>query len=186
MKREIRDRNILDKFAIDFCRIVEKHALYIVVSGFVAISSGRVRGTEDIDLIMKPLTKEKFKAFDADLRKAGFKCMQSKDLGEIYSYLKDNLSVRYTYKDQPLPEMEVKFAQDALDEYQLETRKKLPETGLDLYFSSVEMNIAFKEEYLKSEKDLEDAKHLRLVYEGKFDENEIRKIKELLKRLRLE
>ncbi len=52
MKRGIADKNILDKFCEDFCRIVEKHAKYIVVSGFVAISSGRVRATEDIDLIL--------------------------------------------------------------------------------------------------------------------------------------
>lgn len=50
-------------------------------------------------------------------------------------------------------------------------------TGLDIYFSSIEMNIAFKEELLKSEKDLDDAKHLRIVYGSKVNNLEIEKIK---------
>ena len=48
------------------------------------------------------------------------------------------------------------------------------------------MNIAFKEELLKSEKDMEDAKHLRIVYADKLDESEINKIKKEIKRLRLD
>ena len=73
--------------------------------------------------------------------------------------------------------MEIKFSKDKLDEEQLETRQKLEFTGLNVYFSSIESNIAFKEELLKAEKDLEDARHLRIIYEGKIDEDKINKIK---------
>ncbi len=185
MIRGISDRNILDEFAIRFCKIIEKYTYYIIVSGFVVISSGRIRGTEDIDMIIKPISKDIFKKLHEELLKNGFVCMQSDDPEEIYSYLKDKLSIRYTYKDLPLPEMEVKFAIDELDDYQLKTRTKLPQTGLDLYFGSINMNIAFKEEYLKSPKDLEDAKHLRKVYSDIIDEEEIKSIKQKIKRLRL-
>ena len=41
MERGIKERNILDEFAMKFCKIVEKHVKYIVVSGFVAIAHGR-------------------------------------------------------------------------------------------------------------------------------------------------
>ena len=78
--------------------------------------------------------------------------------------------------------MEIKLAKDELDNYQLATRTKLKLTGLDVWFSTIEMNIAFKEEYLKSPKDLEDARHLRIVYE--VNEDEINKIKKLIKKLR--
>ena len=81
--------------------------------------------------------------------------------------------------------MEVKFAKDILDNYQLETRVKLSLTGLDIWFSSINMNIAFKEEYLKSDKDREDAKHLRLVYKNKINETEINNIKQLIRKIRL-
>lgn len=184
MKRES-DKNLLDKFCIDFCRVLEKHTTYIIVSGFVAISSGRARATEDIDAIIPKMSFERFENLHNDLVKNKFVCIQSDNAKEIFSsYLKDNLSVRYTYKDKPLPEMEIKFAKDALDEYQLKTRTKLELTGLDVWFSSINMNIAFKEGYLKSEKDLEDARHLRIVYDSIADEREINKIKKMIRKLR--
>ena len=176
-------KNILDKFCIDFCKVVEKNCKYIIVSGFVAIASGRVRGTEDIDMIIERLNLKKFIQLHKDLIKNNFVCMQSDSEQEIYDYLKDNLSVRYTYKNKPLPEMEVKFAKDYLDEYQLKNRVKLKITNLDVWFSSIEMNIAFKEELLKSPKDLEDAKHLRKMFT--VNEKEIDNIKKLIKELRL-
>lgn len=111
--------------------------------------------------------------------------MQSSDAQEVYSYLKDNISVRFTWKDKALPEMEVKFAKDILDEYQLKNRVKLKLTGLNVWFSNINVNIAFKEELLKSPKDLEDAKHLRIVYPEYVSEEEIQKVKQLIKRFRL-
>jgi hypothetical protein len=47
------------------------------------------------------------------------------------------------------------------------------------------MNTAFKEEYLKSEKDIKDAEHLRKVYPELVNEKNISQIKSLIKRLRL-
>src|SRR4030067_1477911 len=138
MMREIKERTILDKFAEDFVDIVEKHAKYIIVSGFVAIAHGRSRGTEDVDLIIERIGKEAFKTMHNDLLLAGFECIQSENPDVIYDdYLKDKTSVRYIRKGHFLPEMELKLARDELDEYQIRTRKKLPLTGLDLYFSSM-------------------------------------------------
>ena len=111
--------------------------------------------------------------------------MQSSKPEEVYEYLIDNTSVRFTRKNSPLPEMEVKFVKDELDLFQLDQRVKFPLTGLEVWFSNVNINIAFKEEYLKSPKDLEDARHLRIVYEEIIDEKEIKRIKEMIKRLRL-
>jgi len=183
--REIRDKNILDKFCIKFCKIIEKYCKYIIVSGFVAISSGRSRATEDIDMIIEKINFEKFKKLHNELVKKGFVCMQSDSAEKVYDYLKDNLAARYTLKNQPLPEMEIKFAKDELDLHQLKTRIKLPLTGLDVWFSNINMNIAFKEELLKSDKDLKDAEHLRKIYTELVDEKEINHIKMMIKRLRL-
>src|SRR5659263_710987 len=155
MNREIKERTILDAFAEDFVHVVQKHTKYIIVSGFVAIAHGRSRGTEDIDLIIERIGKDEFKEMH-NIRKGHF-----------------------------LPEMELKLARDELDEYQIRTRKKLPLTGLDIYFSSIEMNIAFKEELLRSEKDIDDADHLRIIYSDVLDENEITKIRAQIRRLRL-
>lgn len=185
MERVINDLNLLSRFCNEFCKIIEKYCDYIVVSGFVAIASGRTRGTEDIDLIMKRVDLNKWKIIFDSLYDNGFICMQSNDYKEIYNYLNDNASVRFTWKDKPLPEMEIKFSKDLLDEYQLKTKVKLSLTGLDVWFSNINVNIAFKEELLKSPKDLEDARHLRIVFEEIVDEKEIRKVKELIRRSRL-
>jgi len=186
MDRRIKDRNILDEICIKFCKVLERHCRYIVVSGFVAISSGRTRGTEDIDVISEGLEKPAFSLLHKDLVKKGFVCMQGSDPEALYEdYLKDSASIRYTYKEHILPEMEFKLAKDALDEYQLRNRVKLPMTGLDVWFSSINANIAFKEELLKSDKDIEDAKHLRIVYSSQVDEKEISNIKRMIKKMRL-
>ncbi len=54
-----------------------------------------------------------------------------------------------------------------------------------MWFSNININIAFKEEYLKSPKDMEDAKHLRIVYSEMVDEEEITNVKQLIRRIRL-
>lgn len=181
--RGLDNRNILDKFTEEFCEIVEKTCNYIIVSGFVAISSGRTRATEDIDMIIPKLPLNIFEKLHDSFEMSNFVCVQSDDVKEIYSYLIDNASVRYTWKDEPLPEMEIKFAKDPLDEVQLQSKTKLELTGLDIWFSNIEMNLAFKEELLKSNKDLKDAEHLRKVYD--INESKVNEYKELIRRYRL-
>lgn len=188
MKREIDNKTILDKFAEDFTRIVEKYCKYIIVSGFVAIAHGRSRGTEDIDMIIERIPIDKFASLHNELIKNNYICIQSDNAYKIYNdYLNSGLCVRYVINNEGYfpPEMEIKLAKDELDEYQIKTRQKLPFTGLDIYFSSIEMNIAFKEELLKSDKDMEDARHLRIIYKDKTNEKEIENIKKKIKTLRL-
>ena len=186
MRRGTDNRNILEVFAEEFCKVVELHCRYIIVSGFVAISTGRTRATEDIDMILPRLDVKTFELLHRGLTVAGFEAMQSDSAQTLFNdYLKDGLSIRYVKIGMALPEMEIKFSKDALDDYQLKTRVKIPLTGLDLWFSSISMNIAFKEEFLKSDKDLEDARHLRKVFEAEVNEDEINKVKSLIQRYRL-
>ena len=187
-KRVINDKNLLDIFAESFCNIINKHITYIICSGFVAIASGRSRGTEDIDMIIEKIPKIKFIELHKELIKNDFICIQSDDPEEIYeNYLVKGDSIRYVWNEEGFfpPEMEVKFAKDEIDLEQLKNRIKLPLTKLDIYFSPIDYNIAFKEELLRSDKDIEDAKHLRIVYEEEINEDKIIKIKERIKKLRL-
>lgn len=181
--REVSNRNILDVFCEDFCKVMEKHCKYIIVSGFLAIASGRTRGTEDIDMIIERIPKEKFNLLFRELYSANFVCMQTDDNKEAFDYLKNNIALRFSWKDKELPNMEIKFSKDKLDDLQLADRTKLELTGLNVWFGSIESTVAFKEELLKSPKDLEDARHLRIVYNP--DEEKINKIKILVKKYRL-
>lgn len=185
MKRGISDKNILDKFAEDFVDVVEKHCKYIIVSGFVSISHGRSRATEDIDIIVERVNFNDFEKLHNDLLKKGFECLQTDNIRDIYDYLENNDSIRYVRAGEFLPEMEFKFSKDEIDEMQIEKRVKLPLSGNDFWFSSIEANIAFKEELLKSDKDMEDAKHLRIIYDKNINECEIDFFKKLIKKLRL-
>lgn len=183
--REVPDINILNKFAEDFCEVVNKYAKYVVVSGFVAISHGRSRGTEDIDIIIEELPFDKFEKMHNDLICKGFECIFPLDIKEIYRYLESKINVRYTWKKMELPNMEVKFAKDEIDRMQLETRKKIEFTDVDVYFPKIEEAIAFKEEFLGSNKDIEDAKHLRIIYMNRLDEKYISEFKKLIKEVKL-
>ena len=186
MEREVEDRNILDKFTEEFCRVIDNYVKYIVVSGFVAIAHGRNRGTIDIDMIIERISFDKFKKIHEDLVKAGFESLQSSRVEDIFDYLNKGDSVRYIRQGEYVPpEMDIKFAKDELDLFQLAHRKKLPFTGLDIWFSDIETNIAFKEELSKSDKDIEDAKHLRIIYKEEINEKYINEIKKMIKRLRL-
>jgi len=184
--RKIGDKNILDKFTEDFCSVIDRHCKYIIVSGFVAIASGRSRSTEDIDMIIEKISKEKFIELHHDLDKAGFECMQSSDPEDVFSYLEHRDNIRYTRKENKMfpPEMDIHFAKDELDEWQLKERQKIKFTGLDVWFSSIDFNIAFKEELLGTDKDIEDAIHLRKMFNGEFSEEKINKIKSMIKYLR--
>ena len=184
--RRVGDRNTLDRFTEDLCAVINKHARYIIVSGFVAIASGRARATEDVDMILERVSKERLIKMHEDLDKAGFECMQSSNPEEVYEYLDKGDNVRYTRKENKMfpPEMDIHFAKDELDEWQLRERQKIPLTGLNVWFSSIEFNIAFKEELLRSEKDIEDAIHLRKMFNGRFSEERINKIKSMIKELR--
>lgn len=182
MRRGVSEKNILDLFVEDFCRIVKGHCKYILFSGFVAIAHGRSRATEDIDIIIEKLSGEDFISLHEDLVGHGFECMQSYNVKVIYrDYLREGSSVRYTRKGKFLLEMKLKFSKDELDEEQIDSRQKIPFTKLDVYFSSIEGNIAFKEKFLGADKDLEDAQRLRIIYEGELNEE---KIKSLKKRIR--
>lgn len=184
--REIGDVNILKEFCEKFCSIVDRHCKYIIVSGYLAIASGRSRATQDIDMIIPKIQKHAFVALHKDLVKGGFNCVQGENPEEIYDfYLVENTSIRYLYGNEFLPEMEVKLAKDLLDNIQIQTRVKIPLTNVDVWFGSVEMNIAFKEEYLKSEKDMEDARHLRIVFKEEINEQNINKLKKTIREVRL-
>ena len=169
-----------------FCAVLEKHCKYVVISGYVVIASGRPRGTVDIDVLIERMDRKRFTELNNDLMSAGFECMYTDSADDIYDgYIENNTSVRYMALNRPLPEMELIMAKDKLDELTLATRKKIPSTEHDVWMSDINVNIAFKEEYLGSDKDMEDARHLRLVYKDIVNEEEINRIKNMIKKERM-
>lgn len=60
MLRVSRELSELDREVIEFTQVLEDCAIdYVIVSGYVAILTGRSRGTEDIDVILEPLDEQR-------------------------------------------------------------------------------------------------------------------------------
>ena len=174
--------NELDKFVFKFIKLLEKYADYVVISGYVAILLGRSRSTEDIDVFVKEIDFEAFKKFYVELRKNGYWCLNAGEEHEIYNYLSHGLAARFALESQTIPNFEVKFAKKPLDNASFEDKITVVTQLGNVYISSLERQIAFKKYYLKSNKDIEDAKHIESLFKENIDKEKINKYKKLLVR----
>ena len=163
-----KELNELDKFVIDFVKILEKYIDYILISGYVSILFGRSRSTEDVDIFIKKMDKDKFLRLCKELEK-NYWCLNSEDENEIYDYLNDGLAIRFALKNETIPNFEIKFAIKYLQKETFKNCLIVETKSGNLKISSLERQIAFKRYYLKSDKDLEDAKHIEKVFKDNID-----------------
>ncbi|MBU3897241.1 MAG: nucleotidyltransferase [Nanoarchaeota archaeon] len=185
-KKEIRlDKKLskLDELVMKFVNIVEKHADYVIMSGYVSILLGRSRATEDVDLFIRKMSLEKFSELYTDLEENNFWCLNAEKAEEIYSFLKDGLAVRFSIKDRPIPNFEMKFPKRTLDDETFDDMitVKLPNNKIKI--SSLERQIAFKRYFLKADKDIEDALHIEELFKDKLNYEKINKLKEAIKNI---
>lgn len=171
---------LLDEFVIDFAKILEKHAKYVIVSDYVSILFGRSRATEDIDIIVEKMLKNDFYKFYSDLQRNGYWCVNIENRDEVLKMLLDGLAVRFAKKQNIIPNIELKFVKNPLD-------KNTIKTGLDVIMptgkikiSNIELQITYKEKILKSDKDLEDAKHLEMVFKDKINNRLLERYRKML------
>ncbi|MBL7147588.1 MAG: hypothetical protein ISS82_02075 [Nanoarchaeota archaeon] len=176
-----RELNELDKFVLNFIKILKKHTDYVVVSEYILILFGKLGQTGDINVFIKELNKKEFFIFYEDLKKQGYWCLNAEDNNEIYSYLSEGLAVRFALKNQTIPNFEIKFAKkkSAIESLK-DTLTVITKQG-DIIISSLERQIAYKKYYLKSDKDLEDAKHIEEIFKNDIDYKKIDKYKHTIK-----
>jgi predicted nucleotidyltransferase len=169
--------NELDKLLLSFVKILEKYFEYVVVSGYVSIIFGRARATEDIDILIK-FDERKFEGFWNEINKK-FWCLNANKENAIETLLNANL--RFARKKEIIPNIELKICKKEIDFLTLEEKLKVifPKNKY-IFISPLELQIAYKEEVLKSEKDVEDALHLREVFKDVIDENKIKEYKKLI------
>jgi hypothetical protein len=161
-----RELTELDYFLRDFLKVLIKYSDYLVVSGFVSISTGRTRGTEDIDVLSPLINKELFSKFFNDMEKNNFWCYQGDSSDNVYSYLEELNSIRFAKKDQIFPNIEfipinekrkVKF-------FEFSHPQKIKVKNFEFKIPPIEFEILYKEILLGSEKDKQDAMHLRTFF----------------------
>jgi len=177
INRELSD---LDRFALSFITILKKHTPYVIVSGYVSILLGRARASEDVDIIIPKIEFSNFKSFYYNLKEKGFYCLNAEKDTDIYSNLQEGIPIRFAKKDKIIPNIELKLAKNKFDDLALEKTISVKLSAGELITSRLELQIAFKEAVLKSPKDKEDARHLRMVAEEYIDDKLIQHYKEQL------
>ncbi|VVB81322.1 Uncharacterised protein [uncultured archaeon] len=161
-----RELTELDLFVKKFIAILKKHTDYLVVSGFVSISTGRTRGTEDVDIIVPVMDKIKFQELFLDLQKNSFWCYQGDTAEETCPYLEKLTSLRFAEKDKMFPNIElVPFNQTKKAKvFEFNHPQKIRIKDFEFNIPPIEFEILYKELILKGKKDIEDAKHLRTFF----------------------
>lgn len=174
-----RDLTELDLFVKKYLDILKKHTNYLIVSGFVSICTGRTRGTEDIDILIPIMEKEKFVTLFKELDKNNFWCYQGDDSENVYSYIKNLDNIRFAKKNEIFPNIEfVPFDETKKAKFfEFRHPQKIKIKDFEFKIPPLEFEILYKEIILKGKKDIEDAKHLRtffseIIKEGKFKEYE--------------
>ncbi len=177
-----RELTELDLFVKDFLDVVKRHCDYLIVSGFVSISTGRTRGTEDVDiLIEQPLIKDFEKLF-LDLDKNGFWCYQGDSIEILKPYIQEMQSIRFAKKNELFPNMEVIFINKSKTAkyYEFTHPQKIRMKDFDFKIPILEFEILYKEIVLASKKDLGDAKHLRVFFKEILDNKKFKECEKVI------
>ncbi len=173
--------NALDELVVSFTDILDSLKIdYVIVSGYVAIVFGRSRATEDIDILIEHISKEKFSELYADIAKKGWWIINTGEVDDAFDMLRENYAIRVAKAKKVIPNFEVKFIKDHVDKYSIENKISV-DIGIKTFLMSpIEMQIAYKC-YLGSEKDIEDAYFLFSLFEKILDASELRELIGLLR-----
>ena len=179
---KLKDKNLseLDKFVKDFMPVLKKHVKYVIVSGYVAILFGRNRNSEDVDIIIE---KPDFNIFEElwDEIYKNLECINAFNAKEAYhNYLSEGIPIRFSKKNEFIPNFEIKFPKIKLDDWTLAERKKVIINDYELFISPIELEIPYKL-YLGSDKDIEDARFLYKLFKKYLDMKLLNEFNEKLK-----
>ncbi len=174
-----RELTKLDLFVKDFIDVLKKHSEYLIVSGFVSISTGRTRGTEDVDVLVSKLDKIKLALLLEDLSKNKFWCYQGDTINEVWAYIEKGDSIRFAKEGEMFPNIEfISIDKSKPTKYfELNNPQKIKIKDFEFKIPPLEFEILYKEIILSGKKDIEDARHLRaffseIIKKEKFKEYE--------------
>ena len=173
--------SLLDQLVLDFVSKLDECGIkYCIVSGYVAIVLGRTRGTEDVDIVIERVGREKIACLWKSLS-GHFEGLNAFSEEEAWSFFNDNLAVRFFEKGGNwLPNFEIKFVKEPFDREAISSAVTLSLGGREIMISPLEQQVAFKL-HLGSEKDLEDAAHLYMTLGEHLDKKLLLRIALTLK-----
>jgi len=163
-----RELTKLDMFVKEFLDVLKRHSDYLIVSGFVSISTGRTRGTEDIDILAQKLNKIKFALLLEDLFKNKFWCYQGDTIDEVWRYIENGDNIRFAKEGEMFPNVEFISVDKSRPAkyFEFTHPQKIKIQDFEFKIPPIEFEILYKEIILAGKKDIEDAKHLRTFFSG--------------------
>lgn len=168
----------LDKDVIEFTRILEVcDVAYVIVSGYVAILTGRSRSTEDIDIILERLSKTETEQLVTELEDQGYWGM-AMPLDEMYSMLSEGNRIRIAAEGEMYPNFETWFVSNDVEREALSNPLTAEFGEGEIEISPIELQITYKLRLAQvadslSGKDFEDALHLYLTFEERLNTEEL-------------
>jgi hypothetical protein len=177
-----RDLTELDLFVKDFLQVLKKHSGYLIVSGFVSISTGRPRGTEDIDILVPVMNESRFSSLFKELQGNGFWCYQGDKSEDVYGYVKDFHNVRFAKVNQMFPNIELIPINETKKAkfFEFKNPQKIRVKDFEFKMPPIEFEILYKELILGSEKDIGDAKHLRIFFSELIKNEKFKEFKKII------
>ena len=170
-----RELSELDRAVIEFCSVLDECGIdHVIVSGYVAILTGRSRATEDIDIILEPrLSASELEKLAHSLDENGYWGM-AMPLADLPEMLTSDDRIRVAEEDQFYPNFEIWLASNDVERIALSTSIFAELGGARLAISSIELQIAYKLRLAQasgavSGKDFEDALHLYLTFEDELN-----------------
>lgn len=164
----------LDTLVIKFIEAMGK-VDYVIVSGYIAIFFGRIRGTEDIDILLNKMDLKQIEELHGRLLESGFEPVNNiEDAKEAYELLSEGSSLRYAEKGTWAPNFELKFVKKPLDRHTMDNKIKVTfNTKYSMYIAPIELQVAFKL-WLSSDKDYEDARYIYNIFKAYIDVKKLR------------
>jgi len=177
-----RELTELDKFVRKFLDVAKKYGDYLVVSGFVSISTGRIRGTEDVDILMEQMNELKFKEFFDDLAKNKFWCYQSDNAKEAFGYMLRFENIRFAREGEMFPNIELIPINETRKAkyFEFTHPQKIRVKDFEFKIPEIEFEICYKEIMLAGKKDKEDAAHLRVMFSEILDNKKLNEYKKIV------
>ncbi|MFB6099650.1 MAG: hypothetical protein ABEK16_00100 [Candidatus Nanohalobium sp.] len=155
-----REKSELDREVLDFVSVLEEEGIdYVIVSGYVAILTGRSRGTEDVDVLIE---EGKAAELAERLEENSYWCI-NEEIDRIPDMLEEGIAPRIAREGKVIPNFELFYPEDRFDSEALENSIDAEINSSKIMISPIELQIAYKL-FLGSEKDLEDAQHLYRIF----------------------
>lgn len=173
-----RELSELDKDVLEFTQILDACDVnYVIVSGYVAILTGRSRSTEDIDIILESLSERETEQLVTELNNHGYWGM-AMPLDEMYSMLSEGGRIRIAEDGEMYPNFETWFVSTDVEREALSNPLTVSFKQGEIEISPLELQIAYKLRLAQASdslngKDFEDALHLYLTFEERFNTEQL-------------